>query len=71
MEITIGITCPCGQTETRIAKRTVNSNKGRVFEDYSDIEDGFEGSELFEVSQSHPDAKDVRCLNCGTRHEIS
>ena len=70
MNITIGITCGCGQTETVVAKRTVNKNEGRVYEDFSSIEEGFEGSTLFKVTQSHPDEQDVLCLNCGEKHAI-
>lgn len=70
MKITIGITCDCGQTEMVVAKRTVNKNEGRVYEDFSSIEDGFEGSTLFKVSQSNPDEQDVLCLNCRKRHTI-
>lgn len=71
MKITVGITCGCGQTETVVAKRTVSKNEGRVYEDFSSIEDGFEDSTLFKVSQSHPDELDVFCLNCGEKHAIS
>ena len=64
MKITIGIECECGETETTEATRTVVEFEGKVYEDYSNIVEGFEHSKSFHVHQSHPDAIDVKCLKC-------
>lgn len=69
MKITIGIQCECGETETAEAIRTVQEFEGKVYEDYSDIAEGFKDSKSFHVKR-HPNAIDATCLKCDLTHEI-
>ena len=70
MKITITVECPCGRKATADAKRHIQENEGRVFEDYSVISDGFEGNPDFKMKQYHPDVLDIQCA-CGIEHELS
>ena len=69
MKITVTIECECGETHSAVAKRTTNTNQGKVYEDYSCISEGFEDNPDVDFHQSYPDGIDITC-KCGRTHEL-
>ena len=70
MKITLTVECPCGRKATAVAKRHLVENEGRVYEDYSCIEEGFEGNKDFNFHLSHPEGIDITCV-CKRKHELT
>ncbi|PLS19518.1 hypothetical protein CVD28_03630 [Bacillus sp. M6-12] len=71
MKMKLTIECDCGTTDTITLKRTTNSHEdGRVYEDYSSISDGLEGTLKFS-GKVYPEGVYVTCLDCGKQHDLS
>nr|WP_040109317.1 hypothetical protein [Jeotgalibacillus malaysiensis] len=71
MNVQMGISCECGNTENVSLKRITEEHDGRIYYEALAIEDTFENSTQFRVSQTQPDETTLICLHCSKTQSIS
>lgn len=72
MKFWLRILCSCGRVTEYALKRTTNSLvDGKVYEDYTSIEDTINSAGGSFDARPHPEGNIIQCKHCGHRHDLT